>query len=72
MILLYLDAYLEFGVLVQRLSPCKGQVPKATSDYLRNYSISSLTPHRSAIANSPDLVNQLNFYRIGYANATFS
>jgi hypothetical protein len=69
--LLYLDSFLEFGVLLQRLSPCKIQRPKTASDYLRNYSINSLTQHRSAIANSPDLVNQLNFYRIGYANAIY-
>jgi hypothetical protein len=69
--LLYLDSYLEFGVLVQKLKPCDNQKSKNAADYLRNYQLSSLPQQQTAIANSPDLVNQLNFYRIGYANAIF-
>lgn len=69
--LLYLDSHLEFGVLVQKLKPCDNQKSKSAADYLRNYNLSSLPQQQSAIANSPDLVNQLNFYRIGYANAIF-
>lgn len=69
--LLYLDNHLEFGVLVQRLNPCMSQVQKGAADYLRNYSITSLPKSQSAIYYSTDLVNQLNFYRIGYANAIF-
>lgn len=69
--LLYLDSYLEFGVLVQRLNPCSDQKQKSTADYLRNFKLSSLPQQQDAINNSPDLVNQLNFYRIGYANAIF-
>lgn len=69
--LLYLDSHLEFGVLVQKLKPCDNQKSKNAADYLRNYNLSSLPQQQAAIANSPDLVNQLNFYRIGYANAIF-
>lgn len=69
--LLYLDSYLEFGVLVQRLNPCRDQKQKSAADYLRNFKLGSLSQQQSAINNSPDLVNQLNFYRIGYANAIF-
>lgn len=69
--LLYLDSYLEFGVLVQHLNPCRDQKQKSAADYLRNFKLGSLSQQQSAINNSPDLVNQLNFYRIGYANAIF-
>lgn len=69
--LLYLEGYLEFGVLVQRLNPCISQNQKSAADYLRNFDLSTLPQQQSAINNSPDLVNQLNFYRIGYANAIF-
>ncbi|WP_373553104.1 hypothetical protein [Haliscomenobacter sp.] len=69
--LLYLDNHLEFGVLVQKLQPCDTKNQKSAADYLRNYTISSLPQQQTAINNSPDLVNQLNFYRIGYANAIF-
>lgn len=69
--LLYLESHLEFGVLVQRLNPCRDQNQKSTVDYLRNFKLSSLTQQQTAINNSIDLVNQLNFYRIGYANAIF-
>jgi hypothetical protein len=69
--LLYLDNYLEFGVLVQKLKPCDTKNPKSAADYLRNYNLSSLPQQQAAIYNSPDLVNQLNFYRIGFANAIF-
>ncbi|MDX2067336.1 MAG: hypothetical protein SFV55_02860 [Haliscomenobacter sp.] len=69
--LLYLDSHLEFGVLVQKLKPCDAQKTKNAADYLRNFNLSSLPQQQAAINNSPDLVNQLNFYRIGYANAIF-
>jgi hypothetical protein len=69
--LLHLDKYLEFSVLVQRLNPCANQVQKNAADYLRNYKFGNLAEHQAAIQNSPDLATQLNFYRIGYANAIF-
>lgn len=69
--LLYLDSQLEFGVLVQRLKPCEPRAAKNAADYLRNFNLSSLPQQQAAINHSPDLVNQLNFYRIGYANAIF-
>jgi hypothetical protein len=69
--MLYLDSKLEYGVLVQYLNPCSEVESKAPEEYLQNYQLQSLASNQEAIKNNPDLMTQLNYYRLGYANAIF-
>jgi hypothetical protein len=69
--MLYLESKLEYGVLVQYLNPCPEVESKAPEEYLQNYQLQSLASNQEAIKHNSDLMTQLNYYRLGYANAIF-
>lgn len=67
--LLQLDAYLDNGILVSRLNPCKPAQTRPSTDYLSRYVFDKTKAAATVIRNSPDLGLLLQLYAFGYVNA---